>query len=188
MCAIILRFELPRKTHSLLISMHTSKFIVNIKYCKHYEYFMSFSNQHYYIMQKPCQNWTSQRSNFIRVVEKTERIRIEVASSRPVTYRHCRQPKLPNFLNSSSRLLGGGALMPALLLRLPASVCRRYRTEHTVSGIVMDCAVRNTTKHHRNTTSWRLMRQASNNNNCRKNATEQIKISHLLWLERRPSA
>ena len=45
-----------------------------------------------------------------------------------ITYRHCRQPKLSNFLYSSNRLFGGGAPMPALLLRPSASVCRRCRS------------------------------------------------------------
>ena len=42
-----------------------------------------------------------------------------------ITYRHCRQPRLPNILYSSNRLLLADRPM---LLRLSASVCRRYRS------------------------------------------------------------
>ena len=46
-----------------------------------------------------------------------------------ITYRHWRQPKLPNFLCSSNRLFGGGAADGGTAALTTASVCRRYRNE-----------------------------------------------------------
>ena len=46
-----------------------------------------------------------------------------------ITYRHCRQPKIPNFLYSSNRLSGGGAADGGTAALTTASVCRRYRNE-----------------------------------------------------------
>ena len=45
-----------------------------------------------------------------------------------ITYRHCRQPKLSNFLYLSNRLLVAERPMPAMLHRLSASVCLRYKS------------------------------------------------------------
>ena len=84
-----------------------------------------------------------------------------------ITYRHCWQPKFPNFLYSSNLHFGGWAAdvgnatptfffsVPAMVLRLYSSVCRQYysdfllqcagdiEADHTDSGIVMDCADQN---------------------------------------------
>ena len=77
-----------------------------------------------------------------------------------ITHRHCRQPKLPSFLYSSNRLLVAERPMPAMLHRLSASVCRRYRSwphwQWNHYGLHQPKP--------RNTTSWRLMRRANNNN------------------------
>ena len=46
-----------------------------------------------------------------------------------ITYRHCRQPKPPNFLLSSNRLFGGGAADADTTAPIYISVCRRCRNE-----------------------------------------------------------
>ena len=53
---------------------------------------------------------------------------------------YCRPPKLPNFLYSSNRLLGGGAPMSQCCSDFLLQRAGDIEADHTDSGIAMDCA------------------------------------------------
>ena len=58
-----------------------------------------------------------------------------------ITYWHCRQPKLPNFIYSSNCLFGGRCRQCYSDILLQCA--RDVEADHTDSGIAMDCADRN---------------------------------------------
>ena len=95
-----------------------------------------------------------------------------------ITYRHCQLPKLTNFLYSSNRLFGGGAAAADIATQ---NFCLSVPAISKLTTLTVESLGLRRPKP-RNTSSWRLMRRASNNNNRFKKEESKCAYIHCSFI------